>query len=87
MSEASVGEALSKPILVAGRVPEHAPDDFRVRVRQRPGDRFPDNVGDFGGLVEEDEESLAFVVESLEGGGVILGTGNSVCPGGKEPIE
>ena len=59
-------EAVGESSRVSRRIPEHGPDDFRSRVRKRPFRDLPYRVVDRGGLVEDDENPLALIVQSCE---------------------
>ena len=72
LGEAAAVEAFAKAADVAGGIAEGEPDDLGVDVGQGAFGRFPNDVGDFGGLVEDDEAALALVVEALPCGGVGL---------------
>src|SRR5689334_8151514 len=65
-------EAITKASRVAGRVAEHEPDDLGVRIGGGAFDGFPDDIGDGGGFVEDDQQALAAVVHTGERFGVGL---------------
>ena len=70
----------SQMISVSRRVSEREPDDFCVLVGQRPICHFPSLVRDLGCLVEDQDDSLALVVQASEGFGVVLAPRYGIGP-------
>ena len=71
-SELAAFEAFTKSADVTGGVAEGEPDDFGISVSQRAFCGFPNDVWNFGGFVEYQEQAFAFVVEACERGWVFL---------------
>ena len=64
--EFTTGKAIAEPTDVSRGVAKGKPDDFGVSIGKGTFCGFPDNVGDFRGFVEDQEQALAFVVEACE---------------------
>jgi hypothetical protein len=66
----AAGEALAEAAGGAGWVAEDDPEDLGVGIGQGSLGGFPDDVGDGGGLVHDEDDALALVVEAGESLGV-----------------
>ena len=63
-------EAVKEPADRSCRVPERRPNDLRISVSHGTLHDFPNDVGNGRGFVENDEDSLALVVQAGECFGV-----------------
>ena len=70
VGEAAAIKAIAEAADVEGWVSEGQPDDLGVTVGEGATSGFPNDVGDLGGFVEDDEKALALVVEALPRGGI-----------------
>ena len=79
LSEAAAGKAFAEAADIASWVAEHKPDDLGVGVGQSAFGNFPDDVRNSRAFVEDQQQALAFVVESGEGFGVSPTKGSCRC--------